>query len=881
MDSRSNASRPPLRPERDLSRDGSTDTLTVAPVQPRLAIGDDHGWQFPANVRPQLPAPPPPRRSPQRIVRLSHLLSALGLLAMGALPGSAAAQGRLITRPCTPPPPPRCAPDTRCAVPLPVACGPTLVRLTSDVKIALANRVLRYEVTEVFKNTGSSVAEADYVFPLPAGAAFEDLKLAINGELVAGETMSADKARGIYEEIVRRQRDPALVEWMGSGMLRTRIFPIAPGEEKKVVVRYQGVAEREGDALRIDYRRGSDPNGSGTAHGGARPRVIPAHDAPGGRDARGEEGEWSRVRFVYEPGSAYGEPYSPTHTLRSRDEGRLRQVEARGSAGDVTILLPLRRANAAALSVLAHAPERGERGFALITITPPAANGGTLPRDVTFVVDVSGSMAGRKLEQARAAGLALLETLRPVDRFRVVDFSTDVRAFRDGWAHGTRDDLADARRYLQSLRAEGSTNISGALEEALRSARASGDRASRLPLVVFVTDGEPTVGERNADRIAELASRLRGDARLFSVGVSADVNAALIEQLAVEGKGTAHFVRDSESVERTVGLLARRLSTPVLTNVRLRADGVRLSQVLPAGELDVFAGQDLVILARYDGDGLATLRLEGESVNGPVTWSTRASFPERSRENPFVARLWASQRVGWLAAEKRKRGGTSEMDAEIKALGERYGIPTEFSSYLVVEPGMQVAGAAGGPPVPAPRATGRGMGSVDSTAPARSVPMGVRRERRDAIANVAAPASVAGSAAAAAATNEARFEAARVAAAQRQAKSVAEMDALADEREAGAGRGTVRQVGTRRLALVNGVWTDARFTSVLRTVTVKPFSPAYFDLLQRLPELGPLFALGDRVVVAGRAVAVAIAPDGTQAVERLDRAALDALVRDW
>ena len=358
------------------------------------------------------------------------------------------------------------------------------------------------------------------------------------------------------------------------------------------------------------------------------------------------------MRFVYRPGSNYGEPYSPTHTLRTRDEGGLRQVEARGSAGDMTILLPLRRANAAALSVLAHAPG-GERGFALITITPPSTARRSMPRDLTFVVDVSGSMAGRKLEQAKAAGRALLETLRPDDRFRIIDFSTDVRSFRDGWTAATNDNVDDARRYLSSLRAEGSTNISGALEEALQPAR-------RSAIVSRWSSSSPTASRRWGSAIPmrsrAMASRRRGDARLFSVGVSADVNATLIEQLAVEGHGTAHFVRDNESVERSVSLLARRLSTPVLTNVRLTADGVRLSQVLPAGELDVFAGQDLVILARYDGDGEATLRLEGESVDGPVTWSTRATFPARSRDNPFVARLWAAQRVGWLAAEKRKRG---------------------------------------------------------------------------------------------------------------------------------------------------------------------------------------------------------------------------------
>jgi len=800
------------------------------------------------------------------------LLSALAALAaLAVLPLLAEAQGRLISRPCaSPPPPPRCGPENDCVRPMQVVCGPTLVRLTSDVKIALADRVLRYEVTEVFKNTGHGIAEADYVFPLPAGAAFEDLKLSINGELVSGETMTADKARGIYEEIVRRQRDPALVEWMGSGMLRARIFPIAPGEEKKVVVRYQSVATREGDALRVDYRRGTDPNGSGAlaARAGGRAPGVPSNVRQHPDAEEGEGGEWSRVTFVYQPGANYGEPYSPTHTLRTRSDGRLRAVEARGAASDLTILLPLRRTNSAALSVLANNPD-GDRGYALITVTPPATSRRTVPRDLTFVVDVSGSMRGRKLEQAKAAGRALLETLRPEDRFRIIDFSTDVRAFRDGWSAGTDDNLDDARRYLSGLTAEGSTNISGALEEALQRGRSN----DRLPLVVFVTDGEPTVGERNPDAIAALAARQRGEARLFSVGVSADVNATLIEQLAVEGRGTAHFVRDSESVERAVSLLARRLATPVLTGVRLTVDGVRLSQVLPAGPLDVFAGQDLVVLARYQGDGRATVRLTGESVDGPVTWSTEARFPERSRDNPFVARLWAAQRVGWLAAEKRKQGGSTEMDAEIKSLGERHGIPTEFSSYLVVEPGMQLAG--------------NGLAARDTrTSPNVGAVAGGRVDRRSppspaagadlqsvTVTGASAPAAPSRRAAT---SNEARFEAAKAAAAQRQMTSLSEMDDQARERSA-----TERTVGSRRFALVNGVWTDAAYTTAMRTVTVKPFSAAYFSLVQRFPELAEPFALGERVVVAGKGVAIALAATGSTAVESLDAAAIDAIARNW
>ena len=273
--------------------------------------------------------------------------------------------------------------------------------------------------------------------------------------------------------------------------------------------------------------------------------------------------------------------------------------------------------------MLPYAPS-GEEGFALITVTPPAIAARTTPRDLTFVVDVSGSMRGQKMEQARAAGRQMLASLGSQDRFRIIDFSTDVRTFGNGFTTATRRNIDEANRYLDDLRPEGSTNISGALEEALD---APTDEA-RMPIVFFVTDGEPTVGERNADRIAALASRVRGRARVFTFGVGADVNAALVEQLAVDGRGTAQFVRPDESVERAVSLVATRITSPIVTDVRVRAEGVRLTKLHPSLPTDIFAGQDLVLFARYSGDGNGRIVVEGRTANGPVTWTEQVRFPE-------------------------------------------------------------------------------------------------------------------------------------------------------------------------------------------------------------------------------------------------------------
>ncbi|MDQ3697808.1 MAG: VIT and VWA domain-containing protein [Gemmatimonadota bacterium] len=767
----------------------------------------------------------------------------LVILATAALPTALTGQGEIIPRPCR---------IERCS---PVAWPQQVVRTSSDVRVTLTGqtrgaggaaaatpRILSYEVEETFTNRGGMLGEADYLFPLPKGAAFQDLKLSINGELVAGETLGAEEARRIYEEIVRQQRDPALVEWMGHGLLRTRIFPIAPGERKKVVVRFQAVAEREGDALRVDYFRG-------TRHQARWPRVGGEHEPAGSR--RDMPDERASLVLTYPETPELGRAYSPTHALDIEERGGRRRIDVRGDAREVTLLIPLRRRNEVAITVLPHRAGRDD-GFALITLSPPALSGREMPRDVTLVLDVSGSMSGRKIEQARAAGRQLLATLGTRDRFRLVDFSSAVRSFRDDFAAATHENVRAAERYLDELRAEGATNIEGALEEALappREGRSDGGDEGRLSLVLFVTDGEATVGARDARTLAERAARLRRDARLFTFGLGADVNVMLLEQLALDGRGTAHFVRPDESTERAVEIVATRLTSPLATGLRVLADGIRLLQMHPAGGVDLFAGQDLVLFARYEGSGPARIAFEGASVAGPVRWSASADFPERERDNAFVPRLWATQRVGWLSAERRRNGASPELDAEIRELGQRYGIPTELTSYFVREPGMVVAGAPGA-----------GIGQA-------------RRRLSEVDVTGRADGSQA-------AERERRFEAGRDAAAKRTATSLAAVDSIAAgaQQARGADAAGTRTVAGRTFTLRDQVWIDAAFREGMRTVKIKAYSTAYFALAERLPGVREAFAIGERVIVAGQGVAFEV---GDVGAERLDESDLRRIDAEW
>ena len=791
----------------------------------------------------------------------------LAVLLLLVTPVVSRAQGTIIPRPC---------PENRCPVPI----AGVIQRTSSQVRVELADRVLRYQITETFRNRGGMIGEADYIFPMPAGAAFEALELEIDGELVSGETMPADRARQIYEDIVRRNRDPALVEYMGRGMLRTRIFPIQPGEEKRVVVRFQSVAEREGSALRVEYLRGSGPRAERFPIPRPHPvplpvprngRVIEGDAAAADRTAQERDESGNLFTLVYNARDDYGRPYSPTHELRVSDRGARREVSALGDAPQVTILLPLRRTSAASVAMLPFAPGR-EDGFALITVTPPAIAARATPRDLTFVVDVSGSMRGQKMEQARAAGRQMLASLGAQDRFRIIDFSTDVRTFGSGFTPATRRNIDEATRYLDDLRPEGSTNISGALEEALDTP----GNDDRIPIVFFVTDGEPTVGERNAERIAALAARLRGRARVFTFGVGADVNATLVEQLAVDGRGTAQFVRPDESVERSVALVATRITSPIVTDVRVRAEGVRLTKLHPSLPTDIFAGQDLVLFARYAGNGDGRIIVEGRTATGPVTWTEQVRFPDRERRNSFVARLWAAQRAGWLSAERRRNGASPELDDELRELGTRYGIPTELSSYLVLEPGMQE---------PLRRQLGSAPASLDQVVvtgakAASSAPINETRNRsaRDASGVVYADSTRATPAPSPAeGKREQDFQRAKTAAAQRAATTLSAVDSVG----ADYASGSVRRVGARTFALIDGAWTDARYAKTMRTVRVKPYSAAYFALLERLDDLRAPFTLMGAsgtpgVVVAGRSVAIALASDGAETLGGRDMAAIEA-----
>ncbi len=696
--------------------------------------------------------------------------------------------------------------------PRPGIVAGSVVRVSSNVRTRITGRVATIEVEEQFRNTGGGIAEGVYLYPLPGEAVFQNFSLWMGEQEVRGEMMNAEQARGIYEEIVRRLRDPALLTLEGHGLVRARVFPIQAGETRRVVLRYTQVLTRDGDALRLRY-----------AIGDRGPLATGALNTP-----PGEFRDRFSFRVNLNDAETYGTPYSPTHRITTRRTGEGMVVTLDSNAtGDVELFLPLRR-GLVGTSVVTNAVP-GEDGWFMLLVSPAQADdAAALPKDVTLVVDVSGSMSGTKMDQAKDALRQALGTLAAQDRFRLISFSNRVTPFRETYAAATPENLRAARQWVDALVADGGTNIAGALDAALSATVAE----ERLPIVVFVTDGVPSVGEQAPERIAQNAGARVGRTRIFTFGVGHDVNAYLLDRLAQEGRGTASYVAPDADVEQAVGSLMNKIRHPALVNVRIDGAPVNLVATYPSRLPDVFFGEELVIFGRYHGTGTGQLTVTGQRAGRTERFTVDAAFPATNDDNTFIPRLWASRRIGELTRQIRIEGATEQLVREVRDLGLRYGILTEYTSYLVQEP-VQTA------------------------------------LRREAMPMSAMDQSLRGGAAAAPMQSGAGAVArARSSASMMGAGNLASADAAAaermDELAGGRARNVKRVAG--RIFLQNGtVWTDASHRDSLQVVEVAPFSDAYFALVRALPEIAPYLTAGDEIIVAGRRASIKVTTNGTTA----------------
>ena len=550
-------------------------------------------------------------------------LTILALLAVAIFLGPAAhADGVIID-------PPICPPGRPCPCPTEMPCPPgppSLFPLAVEyhrVTVTIDHQVATTRVDQLFRNDSDDTVEGTYLFPIPAEAAVDNFAMWVDGQKVEGKLLSAEEARQIYDDIVRQMRDPALLEYAGRGAVQASIFPIPPGEKRRVELEYSQVLPADNGLIHYRYPLNTEKFSAAPIEQVSVSVQVISADA---------------VRAIY----------SPSHPIAVARDGDFRfsaGYEANAVTPDTDFDLYYSVSpEDIGLNLLTYRDPATGDGFFLLLAAPSLnvdANR-VVAKDVVIVLDQSGSMEGEKFAQAQAALEYVLNHLNPEDRFNVIAFSTGTRGFARDLQPASA--AGQAATWVRGLIAEGGTNIDLALQEALVDA---GRDSARPMVLIFLTDGLATEGVVDSDQILSNVAQAGGrSVRLFAFGLGDDVDTYLLDSLSEQNRGASSYVRPGERIDEAVSGFYARVSQPVLSDVRLDFGDIVVDDLYPSPLPDLFAGAQLVVAGRYRAPGSATLRLSG-AVNGqPRTFIYADQTFAASGGSDFIPRLWATRRIG-------------------------------------------------------------------------------------------------------------------------------------------------------------------------------------------------------------------------------------------
>jgi Ca-activated chloride channel homolog len=532
------------------------------------------------------------------------------------------------------------------------------------VNAVIRDQAAETRIEQEFRNDTSTALEAYYMFPIPEKAAVKDFAMTVDGKRVKGEVVEAPKARKIYEDIVRRTKDPGLLEHMGKNLWRVRVFPVPAQGKQKFELTYTEIAAKDAGVASYTYPLKSS---------GPTARV---------------DGFFA-VRLELHSTAALKSVYSPTHSVGVSREGDHKAIvgfeENNATLNRDFQVFWTTDDRDVGLSLIAHRESGGDPGYFMALISPKVEQSATekVPRDVVFVLDTSGSMREDKMAQARKALEFCIKALDSSDRFGVLAFATTVNHYSRELKKAEKSSVESAVEWVRKLEAGGGTAIGDALADALKMRTSD----ARNFTVVFLTDGQPTIGETDPQAILKTTSAVVNDGtRIFTFGVGDDVNTHLLDQLADQSRAVSTYVRPKEDLEVKVSAFFDKIRRPVLTNLSLDVvgDDKRFSDVFPPKLPDLFHGGQLVVMGRYTGSGEGTVKLKGKIGDKEKEFSYKVSMPDQRREADFLPSLWARRKIGYLLDQIRLKGETAELRDEVVHLAKRHGIATPYTSYLVV-----------------------------------------------------------------------------------------------------------------------------------------------------------------------------------------------------
>lgn len=707
------------------------------------------------------------------------------------------------------------------------------------VDVSIVDGVSKTTITQTFHNNQRRQLEGTYLFPIPEGASISNFSMMIGGVEVKGEILGKREAAQRYHEIVRRMRDPGLLEYVGKDLFQARVYPIPPNGDVRIKIFYQQVLPYDNGV--VTYRFTSED-----------PKFYAGPIAD------------YRLNVVIESKSKLKAVYSPTHNvdINRPDEWNADALLTQSNqtrTKDFLLYYTVSQEDFG-LNLLTHYDPDERQGYFLGLIAPDLKQNESdvAPKNVLFVLDVSGSMAGEKIEQAKQALKFCLNSLNRRDKFGIVSYSDDITRLTSEMMPVTHNSVREATAAVDALKAEGGTDINSALLEAI----GIGGARSYADYIIFLTDGEPTVGETNPGRIAEnIKNANRAGWKIFSFGVGYDVDANLLDRLSTESNAVATYVRPGEDTEVKVSNFFAKIANPAMTDIKIVCDGNNLTQVYPRTLPDLFYGMQLVIVGKYESPGGATVRLEGYVQGRPKVYSYNVEFSARPSSDELVPRQWAVRRIGFLLDQIGQGSATTEIKDEIVRLSKEYGIVTPYTSFFVGEP--VVAMNNGGAVTPVVHGQ-RDVMEMEN--PRGSVVLG--DEQLESMPKMATKDQVAMSDVSNMMLGDAYDQFYADASANEPAPNgylpATELEAKVSSQVGSKKLSQLTTIGDRTFQKVGNALVDSRYDGSQQIIKIKPFSDAYFKLLDLKPKIGKYLATGDEIIVVVGKVAVRICDDGAE-----------------
>ncbi|MFH1831193.1 MAG: VIT domain-containing protein [bacterium] len=655
------------------------------------------------------------------------------------------------------------------------------------VTVSIDHQVATTKIDQVFENPYDFAIEGTYLFPVPEQANINKFALHVNEKILHTNILTKDAARAEYESLTRKHKDTALLEFIERGMISAHISSIPAHQKIRVNIQYSELLTAQNGTVKYHYTLGTEKFSA-------------------------KELDDVSVTVDIKAPQTITNIYSPTHRISVTQPDKTNahvKYEEKNVRPQRDFLLYYTMPNdEIGFTVLTYKDGQDD-GYFLAMMSPninsQKETPKILPKNIVFVVDRSGSMCGKKIEQAKQALVFCLERLNTNDNFNIISFDDRLDMYKSGLVQATPENIKNARVFVDTIQDRGCTDINTALTEALKQLPDS----KNPNMIIFLTDGLPSAGVCNIKQIIKNTKKANAtNVRLFAFGVGYDVNTTLLDKISLDNKGTSDYIEPQENIEAKVSQFYLKVAHPFLTDLAFSVTGTQVKEIYPIILPDLFYGSQLLVVGRYTNGGPVTLNLMGNQSDTKKQFIFTPQFATQDTHNDFLPRIWAGKKIAHLVDQVILESETQNLVNEIVTLSRMYGIITEYTSFLVNSDAKSFTRDIFTKEMYKCASQSLSYASCDMSGKSSVTRAKSQQLSRSSIADISE-----------------------------------ETNALYGAQE------TIRNVGARTFYLKDTIWIDAKHTDASPIIKIKLFSPEYFDLMRKLPELGACLALGNQVII--------------------------------